>query len=232
MSKILDLVLAGTPAQFDKDTSLATTEFVQRALGNVSGQVNVTTNNYTLAVADVGKRINANSAGINIYLPQLAQVPVGAVYWVHASAACTIFRQGADSMLAGLATPTSIAIPAGGFAKFIAGDGNWNIEGGDAELGYSPLFAAQLTNNGYQKLPGGLIVQWGNASPTGSADAAVTFPIAFPTAALKLVVSAGVSGSGTYANFNGLTAAGVNIASWSASATRAAATCGWIAIGY
>jgi hypothetical protein len=48
-----------------------------------------------------------------------------------------------------------------------------------------------LNNNGYQKLPGGLIVQWGStASNVGGINTShsVTFPIAFPTAAYCVVI--------------------------------------------
>jgi len=39
-----------------------------------------------------------------------------------------------------------------------------------------------LADNGYQKLPGGLIVQWGStASLAAEAEGAVTFPVAFPS---------------------------------------------------
>lgn len=39
-----------------------------------------------------------------------------------------------------------------------------------------------LSANGYQKLPGGLIIQWGTYTlPTTTSLATVTFPIAFPT---------------------------------------------------
>lgn len=43
--------------------------------------------------------------------------------------------------------------------------------------------AKLLTANGYQKLPGGLIIQWG----TVSAGSSVTFPVAFPSACLSVV---------------------------------------------
>lgn len=50
-----------------------------------------------------------------------------------------------------------------------------------------------LNANGYQKLPGGLIVQWGtfanSASGSGISVATGTFPIAFPNAAFSAVVS-------------------------------------------
>jgi len=42
-----------------------------------------------------------------------------------------------------------------------------------------------LSGSGYQKLPGGLILQWGSYSFVASNSASVTFPIAFPTAVLQ-----------------------------------------------
>ena len=47
---------------------------------------------------------------------------------------------------------------------------------------------ASKTQNGYQKLPSGVILQWGGAvtTPTGIR---VNFPIAFPTALFRIVTS-------------------------------------------
>lgn len=43
-------------------------------------------------------------------------------------------------------------------------------------------FASSKTTNGWQKLPGGLILQWGQtASVASEQNVSVTFPIAFPT---------------------------------------------------
>lgn len=42
-----------------------------------------------------------------------------------------------------------------------------------------------LSGNGYQKLPGGLIIQWGSFSQTG-ASTTVTLPISFPNAFLNV----------------------------------------------
>ena len=48
---------------------------------------------------------------------------------------------------------------------------------------------AQLTENGYQKLPSGLIMQWGVSDRTTAfqEEEVVTFPLAFPTACLNVV---------------------------------------------
>lgn len=52
--------------------------------------------------------------------------------------------------------------------------------------------ANQLLNqNGYQKLPGGLILQWGRFSAAANASTVQSFPIAFPNNCFAAVVSGG-----------------------------------------
>ena len=48
-----------------------------------------------------------------------------------------------------------------------------------------------LTSSGYQKLPGGLIIQWaaGAAAASGTSQT-ITFPISFPTSAYRVIASA------------------------------------------
>lgn len=46
-----------------------------------------------------------------------------------------------------------------------------------------------LAANGYQKLPGGLILQWGSFHTTAAAAQTVTFPITFPNACLTATAS-------------------------------------------
>lgn len=73
-----------------------------------------------------------------------------------------------------------------------------------------------LGGNGYQKLPGGLIMQWGSFSQTGSSTS-VSFPISFPNACLNVQqtcannasVSATGSGSLTTSSFVSIRDAGV-----------------------
>lgn len=43
-------------------------------------------------------------------------------------------------------------------------------------------FAKSLAANGYARLAGGLIVQWGQATSSASNPVSVTFPLAYPTA--------------------------------------------------
>ena len=51
-----------------------------------------------------------------------------------------------------------------------------------------------IAASGYQKLPGGLIIQWGRETATG-VDTTVTFPIAFPTAVLSITTGSVSNGN-------------------------------------
>jgi len=65
---------------------------------------------------------------------------------------------------------------------------------------FSNEFTASFGASGYQKLPSGLIMQWGKtASSTAEGARAVTFPIAFPNACYLMVATA----DNTTGGFNG-----------------------------
>lgn len=58
---------------------------------------------------------------------------------------------------------------------------------GNVVLGNLPGFAKSFSSYGYQKLPSGIIIQWGNANTNAATQAAsITFPIAFPNACLSV----------------------------------------------
>jgi hypothetical protein len=87
------------------------------------------------------------------------------------------------------------------------------------------LFAASLASSGYQKLPSGLIIQWGNADFT-TAGVQVTYPIPFPNSFLQTIVggvqgatsngviSSVLYGSQSNSGFKGVVNVGVNSTSW------------------
>lgn len=65
-----------------------------------------------------------------------------------------------------------------------------NSATGAVDLGSLPAFAKSLGANGYQKLPGGLILQWLTVTTTSvSLDVDYYFPIAFPNACLNITAS-------------------------------------------
>ncbi|MFM0261584.1 gp53-like domain-containing protein [Paraburkholderia sediminicola] len=101
-------------------------------------------------------------------------------------------------------------------------------------------FASSLTGNGYQKMPSGLIIQWGQCSPTNGSYS-VTFPIAFPNAGLAAL--ANELGASAWTNSNvsvygvyslGKSGMGIRMANWNGTAfsVNQAGNAFWIAIGY
>ena len=93
---------------------------------------------------------------------------------------------------------------------------------------------ASMASNGYQVLPSGLIVQWGNATTNASGRATVTFPITFPTAALWAMSGVAATALSNYAVANGPPSATTlelysNIGG---STTAASLSAWWLAIGW
>ena len=97
-------------------------------------------------------------------------------------------------------------------------------------------FARSLSSTGYQKLPNGLILQWGDgAHSNGTGAQAVTFPTSFPNAALFGMASNAASGPPSA--FHGTSppnTTGMTVYSSTSSGVAAAAGTSfrWLAIGY
>lgn len=213
---------ANTPALFDSSLKIATTEFVRRASGSLAGYVTYSANT-VLTAADAGKYIYANGVNITLTLPDLTLMPAGTKFYIQASAGSTKVTvasvngnfSGPNGAPAGLST---LVLGEGVASEFVSSGTGWIAVGG---TGLSVLAA-----NGYQKLPGGLIIQWGSALAT-AADYLVTFPVAFPVGPMSLVFGQN-EGSTSFHN-NYLTATGFKY-------RNAAATYPdqftWIAVGY
>ncbi|UST81465.1 phage tail protein [Pseudomonas siliginis] len=213
---------ANTPAQFDSSLKLATTEFVRRASGSLAGYVAYSASTI-LTAADAGKYIYANGVNITLTLPDLTLLPAGTKFYIQASAGSwkiTVASvngnfSGPNGAPAGFST---LVLSEGVASEFVSSGTGWIAVGG---TGLSALAA-----NGYQKLPGGLIIQWGSAM-AAAADYLVTFPIAFPVGPMSLVFGQN-EGSVSFHN-NYLTATGFKY-------RNAAATYPdqftWIAVGY
>jgi hypothetical protein len=82
------------------------------------------------------------------------------------------------------------------------GDYTTNAEMVDYVASQIPVidFTNSKTTNGYQKLPNGLILQWGKYnSNVSESDYSITFPIVFPTACLNITGNViNTVGSGDY----------------------------------
>jgi len=174
--------LPTTSAQFDNDVSAASTAFVQRALGNFSDNIFISTPTQLLA-SHVGSYI-ASSA--NLTLPDGTTCIPGNIITITGSGSNIVVSPfGTDLLQTNAGTIVSnITIPSLTSIRFrCTGANGWYVLADDASLEYSPLFSLLENTNGYQKLPSGLIIQWGAGSTT-SGTGSITFPIAFPNACL------------------------------------------------
>ena len=217
-----------TPAQFNSSTLLATTAFVKMAQGNASN-MSVLSAATTLTAANAGSIFSLNS-GSSITLPLISTCPAGTAFWFRATASVSISVQGTDTLYVPSTSTTAIALGAGDNALIVSqGPGlSWEVIAGSALLPYSALFGVSLATNGYQKLPGGLIIQWGQSS-VSTTGTALTFPLAFPNIVLATYITLIQSSSATtaYASTGGTSRTGMTI--YCNTSTN---TANWFAIGY
>lgn len=144
---------APTPPQFDSTTKLATTEYVQRALGSYSGQVNYA-GDQVLTVDDVGRLVNFPQASIAT-LPLASTAVPGAVITIGSSlsGSVTVKPQGADTLTNLLTTPGPFIIPKGTLGVFrrLLGGSGWSFDSGDASLRFSPALSSWETKPPFTK---------------------------------------------------------------------------------
>jgi hypothetical protein len=90
---------------------------------------------------------------------------------------------GSFTISAKTSTGASISLLAG--SNFIYGDGS-NILSNGVVTTQTFTSGQSLGSAGYQKLPGGLILQWTTVTVSGPSSSSVNWPIAFPTACLRV----------------------------------------------
>ncbi|MGZ5029018.1 MAG: gp53-like domain-containing protein [Methylobacter sp.] len=223
---------APTPAQFDISTKVATTSFTQRALGNLSG-VTAINSVTTLTAANAGQLISLyGTGGFTLTLPLGSAMPVGGVIQLFGnltSGNVAVVRQGTDVISVASNTVTGLTLFSGSSLILVWNGASWTAWG-ESQLPYSPLFTASFAGNGYQKLPSGLIVQWGVVTTSGTPGAAtaITFPIAFPNAVYSFTGTPASSGTSVCSAWiDTLAAAGANV-----HCNIASTPVTWIALGH
>lgn len=177
---------APTAPQFDNDTSLATTAFVQRALGNAAGLATYVANG-AISATDMGKIIFVPLGTASITLAFPTGVPAGSQVRVYNNTtASTVTLTSTGSITSGGYAGTTLKVNADECVDFYTdGLNNWVAVQGD--LGNARAFAHSIDINGYQQLPGGLMLQWGKTALIGSMDTlTVTLPVSFPNATLNV----------------------------------------------
>lgn len=179
-----------TAAQFDNSTRLATTEFVRQSLGNMRGTY-VTAASGTLGAAQAGMQVHVRVPGTTQTI-NFAELKEGARMTVYANyvgtGPTTLAINGSAKFVAVASlTDQTVTLNAGDAISFVNDGTNFNIEVTTANLRYSAAFGASLSTSGYQKLPSGLIFQWGLGATAGQTGT-VTFPIAFPNTAQVMTI--------------------------------------------
>ena len=182
---------APTPAQFDSSKSLVTMEALKRFGLQASGR-HTFNSNQVLNAAHAGATIVPFGASPLVFsLPLASTFQAGArieFFNEIAVNSATINRAGTDTIVMNGSnlSLTSVTLLPGDTLTLECNGAGWDAVSGSAQLRFSGAFAASLTANGYQKLPSGLIVQWGSAAAGGGVGLAVTFPITFPNAVFSL----------------------------------------------
>ncbi|MBC3774728.1 phage tail protein [Pseudomonas sp. SWRI99] len=190
-------VLAGpsftTRPQHDNSKALATTEFVQRALGNRAGAA-IANANTALAASVFGKLLLLNSStSFTVTLPPStvgSQVAGNSIAVQNVGSAAVTIVPAAGDTLGVIATQpmTSLVVPPGSSVELVLQGTNYFISGTSA-LKYSAEFAGAWGNAGYQRLPSGAIEQWGTGVTDASGYVYVTFPIPFPNAPRSIALT-------------------------------------------
>ncbi|WP_095096571.1 phage tail protein [Pseudomonas sp. Irchel 3A5] len=184
----------GTPTaitrpQFDRTTKLATTEFVQRALGNYSS-VTIYSAAANLSAAQFGNLVLFNSSlPFTITLPPSLSGINGAVITFRnvGTAVVTVVPAGADKIGAIATAPFgSIAVPAGSSLDVVL-QGTSYFASGSATFPYTPMFASVNGDNGWSREAQGMYEQWGYGVSDANGNINVTFPMAWPNACRSLI---------------------------------------------
>ncbi|RNM21086.1 phage tail protein [Dickeya undicola] len=180
-----------TPPLFDADTSIATTAFVQRALGNMKSAIGLNANK-VLASDAFGCFIEAQVAGITITLPDASLCPGGVIEFNNISNGVVIVS-GAGINILGPNNPSgsnTLKVQSGANIKFLSTGPQWRAIGGAGVAGAGLI--------GYQVLPSGIIIQWGVGSTLGAGVINQLFPVAYPNNFFSAVITESNSAGWNY----------------------------------
>lgn len=192
--------LAGTPTAptapaGNVTTQVATTEFVKNA-GLQVGNIFTINASQSLSSAYLGAAVNlGGSGGYTVTLPASTNLSSGLygkfISFVNVSSGDVVIGTTAsDNITAGNGSVSSVTLKSGDRALIYLSSANfWTLFGGEASLKYAGSFSSSFSGNGYQRLPTGLIIQWGISNNSSTNPATTTLPIAFPNTGLIAVAS-------------------------------------------
>jgi len=223
-----------TPAQFDNSTKVATTAFVKQNGASLADVVAIS----SAAAMDTtyaNKLVVFQNATSNfaVTLPLVAACSVGTVlrFLNITSYSITLARSGSDTINA---SATSLVIGPGDTLTLVRSSANtvWLSVDGSANLVLSSgAFGSILSGNGYQKLPSGLILQWGMNQGTTASYQTYSFPIAFPNNVYSMVVTTNNVNTQYTGRVNVLSLSQFQIGNSNGQGSWAADVVSWIAMG-
>jgi hypothetical protein len=190
-----------TPPQFDNDTSISTTAFVQRALGNMRGitQVNAS-GTVVVTAADAGRVYYVTSSGVNFSLNPSGLL-AGSTFTIITDATATstiVTTSGAFLPASTLFSRDGILRPRCQY-QFIWDGANFRYLNGSS---FNEDLFPFSTTSGYIKLPSGMMMEWGlDTTSIGETTRTILFPWAFPVACSSVMVT-GISDGTTITNNN------------------------------
>lgn len=224
-----------TPSKFSADKKLPTTEFVQKALGSFSdcrplGSATVMDASY----AGGAYALTASGAqGMSVTLPPVLGLPDGACILLKCTTApafVPINTAGSDliTFAPGIASST-FNLDVGEDATLVKMGTAWIITGLTV-FRRLPYMLTSLGMPGYQKLPSGLIMQWGMASiPAGQRSVGAPLPIVFPNQGITALAID--NGQASY--FAGVSAVSTSaVAVWINVVAATTVNIRWFALGY
>ncbi|MEW1780573.1 hypothetical protein AB0305_00090 [Arthrobacter sp. NPDC080086] len=223
-----------TPPQFDNSTKLATTAFVKQNGASLSDVVAISSA-ATMDAIYANKLVVFQNAISNfaVTLPLVAGCSVGTVlrFLNITPYSITLARSGSDTINA---SATSLVIGPGDTLTLVRSSTNtvWLSVDGSANLALSSgAFGSILSGNGYQKLPSGLILQWGMNQGTTASYQTYSFPIAFPNNVYSMTVTTNNVTTLYTGRVNVLSLSQFQIGNSNGQGSWAADFVSWIAIG-
>jgi len=211
--------------------STTTNVFYPTGAGSFKGIYTASTTQ-TLPVSSAGTQIGITLEGIALTLPARSLLQTGSTFFIKnisGSSASTVLPPSGDGFRAVNGVNLySISLGAGDEVRITNAGGTWWVSG-PAVAKYQAVFGSSLSASGYQKLPSGLIIQWGAITVAGDSYATVTFPIAFPSFCAQAFSNSIDTYGATYR---------MSASSWGQSDMRIANTytasipASWFAIGY
>jgi len=160
----------------DNTKALATTEFVQRGMGNYRGFISAT-GALTLTTGSIGSVITCIGT-FTVTLPLASDSRSGSTIHFRniGSGTITIACAGADAVNAGSGQVTSMVLAPGTNLELISNGVSGWWASGSAQLGYSDIFSGQYSPAGFQKGPNGFIEQWMQATLSAAGTGTITYP--------------------------------------------------------